>query len=1152
MKKRSLEKNLTFAEQKSKSRHSRGKVIFACILSALMVTSTFSNATFADGSSANQSKQYNNRASLTHSQSESIYSKSREIKMKSTQIIHSLPPGIDATKPVKWTTSDPYVAYVDTVGNSDGDYSGKIIAISGGSATITATQGSKTVNVDISVTEGEYTHLKKLVYYYNAGDAAIPIALYTAQIKPFKNQPALPVGLGKVGWPSASYSGFVEDENGVKWMLASDNASVTLYDPKLDTADQIQYLQGGRYIPQDAAGVTQTITNIMSDGNDGLWILGESGDVTHIARKKVSLIGIAMLEQEIMKNFDDRFGLTSNDTDTTSKANKIAAIMGTKDASDLDFKVEVGDNDGSITATFGRSQIFYYKYMLGKYGPNDERTKDALKAATRTTEAVALLPYISGRQMKVPAKEEAKPNILNLLSANPDGSDEGKPVYLDSNGNYTLTYTDRPVPDGFLPRTFTVIPESEQNSSRIGIGTLNDNAYFQKGAGTATDINGKEVAYSKLVNLNSSAMAKNEKNQYTSLKAYNTVPVPQRLAKLYDPNGTVKENEIFYKDSTSSDELNNDFSFYTLAYQTFRDTDLELASLLKTAIVTIANHAIINNYHIAGMSANKQLDLYPDYQSGGSKYSLGFSNSGNGLNVPNYHTRWGNFEPEFLDGANDPNGSSDYEDGPLNITITLEILQLAMMVDKDTAIPYYNENGYYTPKPIDFENEYNILINPVKYKEKYPRTVNSISALDMMQQYMSRYFAIAEHDGDDFGAPGVSFEAYLNTGDEHKLINIMYSLVNTMPANPDPQVLQAYKTTFDQWWYNVKRYRDPWATYFHALILAKFKQLGVDVSHDEVDIPGVNDRLNSFPTNGGHWDVDSSSRTDVTYLIYGDSTGWIDQALPRDEMRSYTVGEDLFDPNQGSRLSLYNQVAFIMPVWMSVLPEHKQMINTLGKNAKPVNGPAPFIKDADTNATTVNLTLNVGEQKTLNVSGTENAYVKNIIWNTSSWNQDTQVIDLKDLYSYAALEQKQFFPAQVTAVHSGTTTVTAQTCDGFSLAPKTVVYNITVVDPKLSINAKYLTQVSAADFAYPTWLNVALADNDKNKEGHQNISIEYASSDETAGTVDPATGAITYLTNKPFNILSTVTYSGMTVNGDPMFEKSHVMYFATPVIKNAN
>ena len=1067
------------------------------------------------------------------------------IRMSSTEITHCSPDGINTSEPVKWTTSDPYVAYVDMVGNEPGDYSGKIIAISAGTAIITATQGDVTVDIPVSVTEGEETELKKLVYYYNAGDAQIPEALKTAEVIPFEEQPTVPAETGRVGMPSAEYIGYVEGENGVQWMLSADKKSVTLYDPNLPAADQLQYLEGGRYLPQDAAGQTQLISNIMSDGENGLWILGASGDATRVSRKQVSQVGIAMLEQEMMKNLNDRFGITSNDTDTDSKENKIAAIMGSKDKSDLNFHVEVGDNDGSITATFGRGQIYYYKYMLSKYGPDDERTKDALRSAIRTTEATALLPYVSGRQMKVPAKEEAKDYILELLGAAPDGSDEGKPVYLDEDGNYTLEDTGVPAPDGFLVRTFTVLPDGE------GVDTLGDDAFLQKNAGVTTDINGKEVPYSKLVNLKVSSEAE-ERNQYSALKAYATVAVPDRLEKLYNPDGTIPESAVYYKDSTSTDELNNVISFYTLAYDTFRDVDPELASLLKSAIVSIANHCIINNYHIAGISANKSRNLYPDYQRGGEKFSEGFVDSGNGLNVPNYHTRWGNMEPEYLDGVNDPNGESDYEDGPLNNAIALEILQLAMLVVNDTEIPYYNDGEFKTAAPIDYAAEFKALTTPELFKERYPRVVNSTSALDAMQQYMPRYFAISEHNGDDFGSAGCSFEAYLNTGDEHKFINIMFSLVNTMPEDASADVLDAYKTAFDQWWYNVKRYRDPWATYYHALILAKFKELGVDVSRDEVDIAGAEHSLSRFPTNGGHWDVDNSARQDVTYLIYGDSTGWLDQALPRDEMRSYTVGEDLFDPNGSGRLSLYNQIAFILPVWLSRVPENIALIESLGDNARPDNGPAPSISDAESSSTDVYLTMNVGEQKTLNVTGTEDAYVRNIVWNTATWTEETQIIDLKNLYSYEALTQDQFFPAQVTAVHPGTTTVTALTCDGFSPRPNYVTYHITVEDPKESAPAQSLLTVSDSDFAYPSWLLAAINDEHKNTEGHCNVSIEYLSSNESAGTVDPESGAITYLTEEPFFIIAKVQYSDMTVNGEARFEKSHIMYFKTPVVKAAS
>ena len=35
----------------------------------------------------------------------------------------------------------------------------------------------------------------------------------------------------------------------------------------------------------------EVITNIMPDGNNGLWILGSTGNATHIVRKPMSLMG---------------------------------------------------------------------------------------------------------------------------------------------------------------------------------------------------------------------------------------------------------------------------------------------------------------------------------------------------------------------------------------------------------------------------------------------------------------------------------------------------------------------------------------------------------------------------------------------------------------------------------------------------------------------------------------------------------------------------------------------------------------------------------------------------------------------------------------------------------------------------------------------
>ncbi|MBP3962550.1 S-layer homology domain-containing protein [Paenibacillus lignilyticus] len=1075
------------------------------------------------------------------------------ISMYSTQITRLQPEGFNLTLPIQWTTSDPYVAYVDTIGNTTGNNAGKVLGISAGTATITGKQGASTVTVKVTVHNDPSlaTNLEKIVYYYSAGDALIPN--FTAATLT-TDTVAAPAGKA---WPSASYAGYVDGTNGVKWMLASDKKSVTLYDPNASNPlDQIQYLQGTRYIPILSPLASDEIASILSDNNGGLWIRGVNGDVTHIVRKQMSLMAKTLLLDEVGRNLNDRLGFQSGTARFNTKEDMYAAVNGSKDQSDIARSLGSTDNDGLWTTMYGAGELYRYNYMKATYGADDARTKDALASATRSVESDLLLSFISQRQLKVPAASNVNnPAIYDLLGANPDGSEEGYPVYLNADGTFTLENTGTPAPDGFVSRSYYAFDDAQYGNAAFLASKLNDKErWMEIASGTTVDINGTEVNYAKPYDVTAFSTSTYD---YNSLKAYATVPVPQRLADTFDIAG----KHIFYKDTTSTDEMIGHLYFLDMAYKTFKDVDPELASLAKTAITNVTNHIIINNYYFVGVApqqknGNPVVPLLPEYRKDlngtpGAKYSAGYAASGNGLNVPSTPTRWSYYNPEYMDGNVNAWGLSDYEDASLGAILDLTMLQQGQNFVADSSIPLYTgaADGYKTAKIgiIDYVDEFNVLTNPAQYKARFPKVRNSNTIADVASQYHNRYFGISEHDGSGVGEDGTTFENYLNYSDEEMAALGFAGLIASANANTTPALKQEYLKGLNQWWYNEKRTNNPFLSYFYAMSLGQLQALGVDVSGNQVDLAGADWQMHRIPSNFLNVTVSNAGRSDLTNNLPSDD---YDQLLPRDEAKTAKYNTNWLNPNASrGDYSMEASTGISLPYWLSVDPTNKALISSLGNSITSVTSRVTGDISIPSNLTQT-ITLNVGEQLDLSVTGQENSYIKNISWSTDAWDDSTpayQVVDLRTGESTTNFDGKTY-GSVVTARKAGMATVTAWTADGGAAAPRTVTFTINVVDPNAAVAAVQLNQVTAENFALPVWLAAAIADLNKNTDGNAWVTVTYSSSSDADGSVDADTGVVSYHTSNAFNVIATVTYSDMTLNGEPMFEAdSHVMTFVCQV-----
>ncbi|PEL05849.1 InlB B-repeat-containing protein [Bacillus sp. AFS017336] len=1153
-----------------------------------------------------------------------------KIFMNTTQITHAKPSGLDTTKPVKWTTSDPYVAYVDTIGNAKGDFSGKILGVSGGSAIITGTgvDGSgnpATVNITVSVIETQsHTNLEKLVYYYKAGDSNIPASLASTTWKT-SHIPTAPSG---TKFPSKSYVGYVNGENGVKWLISKDTLfrsngnvnfgdekdhpittgivsdAITLYDPNLAPADQIQYLQGGRYIPQtgenSGSGIDkngnptqfnakEVITNIMPDGNNGLWILGAKGNATHIVRKQMSLMGKSLVQEEISRNYADRFGFQSGSMSFSDQNNMIKALM-TADK-DAITSVSDTDNDGLWTTMYASGEIWRYNYMKENFGEKDARTIDAKASAIRAVEAIVTLGYVSGMQLKVPSKDNVNDvvYIVNSLGGKVTTIDEGKawlatnegkPVFVDQDGNYTLTDTGKPASAGFFARSYKV--DGSNNGSTTAESKSWDQAWLQKSAGTTTDANNKEVKYSVPGKINGGT---------AGIKAYDTVAVPSRLTNIVrdqnpgldDATKALDSDKVFYKATTSTDELVGHYFTLDLAYNTFKDSDPELAALVKNDLINHTNAMVLNNYYQVSVTGENPIE---------SRFN-GVA-PGNGLNAPSAPTKWANLNPEFLDGVSNAWGRNDYEDGPLNATLALQMLVAARDMGNYTPEEKaaLENQGVAVIAPLDFANEYKVMNGveaPTKsehndYETRYPKSYNSTSLMDMSLQYHSRYFGISAHNGDDIGVSGVSYEAYMNYSDEEEAALSYYTLSHHAEKSTSQGILQG----MNQWWFNEKREKNPFMSTFYAASLGAMKDKGFSIANSTVDLAGSTWQMTRIPNNFVNWDVLSANRNDVTHVT---PDLMVDQLIPRDEIMMSKYNTNIFGTmdrrtiDSGNSTSMESSTVTSMPYWLTQNPEDAAYVDDLGsKVTAPVNNGTESL-DYPTNVAAMNpnakynedthtFTINVGDSVKLDAKAT--GYTKNVAWLTNAWdlagysngtpsqiNADSNVSSVIDLRNLAAYDEVgnvdatgisvdgEHYGAYATALKPGTVTVTGYTIDGFFRTPKKVTYTIKVVDPMTTGEKIAPAELDKNSFAYPTWLKNAMAESGLNEEGNKYVEVSYESSSPDDVTVDND-GKVTYKTDKPANITATVVYSGMTLDGDPAFANdSHVMVYERTVSKNA-
>ena len=123
--------------------------------------------------------------------------------------------------------------------------------------------------------------------------------------------------------------------------------------------------------------------------------------------------------------------------------------------------------------------------------------------------------------------------------------------------------------DGFVARTYMTTREP----------TPDDGLFYKKQGGKAYALHTSSAVSRDIVGMEIDA----------------SVPVPERLAKLYKDEG-VSDDEIIYKGDTSSDEITLHFANLYMAHEILGPDDRELDDLIKMSGTNTLNHIIDNGF----------------------------------------------------------------------------------------------------------------------------------------------------------------------------------------------------------------------------------------------------------------------------------------------------------------------------------------------------------------------------------------------------------------------------------------------------------------------------------------------------------------------------------------------------------------------------
>ena len=560
-------------------------------------------------------------------------------------------------------------------------------------------------------------------------------------------------------------------ENSVLWTIedfadGSDGKYVMRVDSSLSNRDKVQCFIGDRYLP----GNGKNPELIADDGENGIWVLGEDGDSTHIKMIELNYKDKASMMVEATEKYVDRIGFASDSHFIDGK-----------------WTSAISDNDGLWTSMYGVGELMRYSVLKESKASVDEISK-ARKSALRSLKAVLLLGNIPGRTGTVDSKirhlentmlgdgnsysEEYLKEGADFAIDNYPGSpaDEigcfGKDAQKTVNGYRVageLKYSYDPINqedwitegegaktkrthDGFFARTLS-IPAIENTP-------YNDGIFIQR------NFVDEDGSLKQKVMSSANRLYDFSKGEQPVMDLGNE-PLPNILRDLLIIDGfQYSEKDIVYKADTSSDELIGHLFIYKVAFDILDENDpieKELKELVKSTTVKIVRHMQNNNYQL--------------------------------VDATGYSTSWNKFDRDYF------NCDFAFKDNGLNAVVLLSSYKLA----------------YYMTGEKSWQDEYLLLAEaePYRYADLagmfWKQCMWLIGNTDLEKR----------NNKDDIDKLVKKLENFANASEEEKTRHAMYELNYSdeemamlgfyllFQLETDEKLLSKYRKAIDAWWISI-------------------------------------------------------------------------------------------------------------------------------------------------------------------------------------------------------------------------------------------------------------------------------------------------------------------------------------------------------------
>lgn len=668
---------------------------------------------------------------------------------------------------LKWSASPESVAVVDEWG--------RVTATGVGQAVVTAEAGGLKAVAELNVAASpsltaehkarvdfkgkstqEVGNLQKFVDRYPNSSASIPS--FVSSVSSYEEHQRAVTADGAV-WEITDYGVLRTDKN-----AASQR-------------DIEQRFMGDRYF-YSADTTDGKVLAIFPDGENGIWTKMQAG-VTHISMRKMSGTQKAEIMSADTQAFVDRRGMVSEAYNWGSG-----------------WRPTEDDNDGLWTSMYGAGELMRYAALRDDPDASPQQIETARLAATRASEAVLLLYYISMRDgtteayvrrqlngtlhgstetrwLSAQALEEGGDPSASVPSRNPSRLFNeayskyfftGSTELLTGTGNYQVfspdswsdpsdeenagvTYAKRTrLLRGFAARTYSLVRE---NNSTYG------NIYWSINADkTATGVSAKTESSSEYL-LNGENLR--------GVKVDASREIPQRLwNSLIGSEYTA--DDIIYKGDTSADELIGHMFLFKLMYDVLAPEDAELKQILTEAIDSLAKHLADNSYMLV-----------------------------DGTGQP---TTWSNFSRECFSAA------STLAAAPLHAMVVLCIFKTAAYI-----------TGYQK-----WEDEYRMaaLDSAYKYAEiaaQYQDRGRAILYYFVGEEISPYLSPVLKLMGDNDLTETI-FRLALNYSDEEMAMLAFYLMFQ---LESDKKLLGYYRDAIDQWWVSIQYSENPLWYYIYQL-----------------------------------------------------------------------------------------------------------------------------------------------------------------------------------------------------------------------------------------------------------------------------------------------------------------------------------------------